>query len=38
MSGIKISRIEKEGVFVVSGEKEILLGRPTQPTKGKAAQ
>ncbi len=38
MPGIKITRIEKEGVFVMLGEKEILLNRPAQQTKGKNAQ
>jgi len=38
LPGIKISRIEKEGVFVMVGEKETLLAKPIQPIKGKTAQ
>ncbi len=38
LPGIRITRIEKEGLFVMIGEKETLLSRPTQPTKGKSAQ
>lgn len=38
LPGVKVTRIEKEGVFVLSGEKETLLTRPIQPIKGKTAK
>lgn len=38
LPGIKVTRIQKEGVFVMIGEKETLLSRAIQPTKGKTAQ
>lgn len=38
LPGVKITRIQKEGVFVMIGDKETLLSRVTQPTKGKTSQ
>ena len=35
LPGAKITRIVKAGVFVMSGDKEILLGRSTPSIKGK---
>lgn len=39
MPGIKITRIEKDGVYVLTEQKEVLLNlnRRTQTTKGKRA-
>ncbi len=37
MPGIRIARIDKDGVYVMAGQKEVLLNRQTQTIKGKTA-
>ena len=35
--GVRITRIDKNGVYVMAGLREVLLNRQTQTTKGKGA-